>query len=367
MTADRLAALREDAALQWNIAKSKEDKAYHRGRMTALADVAAGVTLDPSPDITSIDAPDNANAATVNANDTDRLAALLNEALRGYDVDRESASRELAARLIAAGVTLDPRPARCVCSHLWTDHTTWCDSDGCPCRVTLDPRPGLFTDEEVPRDVMAQVDEWLALTDPPEIAALNVRGFASWLDIRRKHRAALGAPDSLADALNTHHAPYTTCPICRYTQDYLAVSPLRATLVANLDEAELEAAYAKKIGQPGYAADHLDGMIRRLRDALAGVAAAPLDVERLMEAMERCGLSLGQLSRYAAIAREYAALDANPVSPRNGIDPVAEALLIAAYRVTLDPRAAGLHHHDVNGVALWFDANGQIVGGPEDD
>jgi hypothetical protein len=25
---------------------------------------------------------------------------------------------------------------RCVCSHHWVDHTTWCDSNGCPCRFT---------------------------------------------------------------------------------------------------------------------------------------------------------------------------------------------------------------------------------------
>jgi hypothetical protein len=31
------------------------------------------------------------------------------------------------------------------------------------------------------------------------------------------------------------------------------------------------------------------------------------------------------------------------------------------------PPAEGLHHHDVNGVALWFDAAGKIVGGPADD
>lgn len=36
---DPLTPYRKDAALQWNIAKSKEDKAYHRGRMTAFEDV----------------------------------------------------------------------------------------------------------------------------------------------------------------------------------------------------------------------------------------------------------------------------------------------------------------------------------------
>ena len=25
---------------------------------------------------------------------------------------------------------------RCVCLHHWVDHTTWCDSNGCPCRFT---------------------------------------------------------------------------------------------------------------------------------------------------------------------------------------------------------------------------------------
>lgn len=47
--------------------------------------------------------------------------------------------------------------------------------------------------------------------------------------------------------------------------------------------------------------------------------ATALDEERLMEAMERCGVSLGQPSRYAAIARAYAALlgdlDAGPEEP----------------------------------------------------
>ena len=32
-------------------------------------------------------------------------------------------------------------------------------------------------------------------------------------------------PASAADAFNTHHQPDTTCPICRYAQDHLAVTP----------------------------------------------------------------------------------------------------------------------------------------------
>jgi hypothetical protein len=43
---ERLAALQKDAAYQWDVATSRENKAYHRGRMTALDDLAASIRVE---------------------------------------------------------------------------------------------------------------------------------------------------------------------------------------------------------------------------------------------------------------------------------------------------------------------------------
>jgi len=66
--------------------------------------------------------------------DTDRLAALLCEVFPAANRNQwPFAAMDVAAFLVAAGVTLAPR---CICSHKRVDHTTWCDSEGCPCRFT---------------------------------------------------------------------------------------------------------------------------------------------------------------------------------------------------------------------------------------
>ena len=55
---------------------------------------------------------------------------------------------------------------RCVCSHHWVDHTTWCDSNGCPCRFTgTADRHG--ADARAPLDGPNWDDAALSLEEPP--------------------------------------------------------------------------------------------------------------------------------------------------------------------------------------------------------
>lgn len=56
-----------------------------------------------------------------------------------HKAERLAASEALAA---PEAPSLRPveRPVlarRCICSHLWSDHTMWCDSLGCPCHSAL--------------------------------------------------------------------------------------------------------------------------------------------------------------------------------------------------------------------------------------
>ena len=290
--------------------------------IAAIEAEAAGVTLDPQPDTASLAAlshgvtlaPRPGHGAALReavvhaARDVDGVWFPQDDNWTGTDLtfwgpEAGEALRDLRTAVTAlddaeaAGVTLDPRHVHdeneCPdCQRLWRMGYATCAEHPVP---ALDPRPAPDTAlREAALDAVtcrpSPDDPWHCVTHD-----------GRWLD-----------------ALNVE-------------------CDLRLPMTG--DDAALNAEW-----ESGYTAGR-DGALAALSPRPAPDTA--LDVERLARALAATVL----MQRYAAyangsptlrhgtpefhakewapfIAREYAVLDANPVSPRNGIDPAAEALLV---------------------------------------
>jgi len=214
------------------------------------------------------------------------------EFVTGYVIPLSAIARHRPAIEAEARAPLDverpvERPVvatRCVCSHHWVDHTTWCDSNGCPCRFT-------GTADRHGADARAPLDgpNWddvvdgleVALSYPAEMEVNRER----WRAARINLLAALAALEEptpwdywrrqLADRHVAPDLPWTDADVMRVVKD----------LVTAHDEAR-----------------------------------APLDVERLARALQTQdreqeadfnahGRAYTWERKAAGIAREYVALE----------------------------------------------------------